>query len=160
MDRRPRYPFALSRTLFRRSLLAGALVALGILVIRPSPDPHAQVVVSHFAFRPHPSHQPRKYSEQVENVCCFSVKRQVFFYPRFIGRIEHCALSKMTLALCAFGHQQVPTARLATQHFAGRRYLKALRHRFLRFTSRYRFWHREPGTYTLDPTSQPKKRPQ
>jgi hypothetical protein len=49
-DRRPRYPLALSRTLLRRSLLAGALVALGILVVRLSPDPHAQVVV--FRFRP------------------------------------------------------------------------------------------------------------
>jgi hypothetical protein len=30
LERRPRYPFALFRTRLRRSLLAGALVALGI----------------------------------------------------------------------------------------------------------------------------------
>jgi hypothetical protein len=60
----------------------------------------------------------------------------------------------MTLALCAFALQQVSTTRVATQHFAGCRYLKALRHRFLCFASRYRFWHREPGTYTLESSSQ------
>jgi hypothetical protein len=43
---------------------------------------------------------------------------------------------------------------VAPQHFAGRRDLKALRHRFLCFASRYRFWHREPGTYTLESSSQ------
>ena len=154
MDRRPRYPLALSRTLFRRSLLAGALVALGISVNRRSPDPHAQVVVSDFAFRPHPSHQPRNIRGRRKAIASFSVKRQVFLYPCFIGRIEHCALSEMTLALCTFGHQQVSTARVATQHFAGRRYLEAFRHRFFGFASRYRFWHREPGTYTLESTSQ------
>src|SRR4029077_10802500 len=80
----------------------------------------------------------------------FSVERQGFFYPRYIGRIEDRGLSEMTLALCAFALQQVSTTRVATQHFAGRRYLKALRHRFLCFAPRYRFWHREPGTYTLE----------
>ena len=154
MDRRPRYPLALSRTLFRRSLLAGALVALGISVNRRSPDPHAQVVVSHFVFRPHPSHQPRRHSGQVENDACFSVKRQVFFYPCFIGRIEHCTLREMALALCTFGRQQMSTARVATQDFTGRRYLKAFRHRLFGFASRDRFWHREPGTYTVEATSQ------
>jgi hypothetical protein len=82
------------------------------------------------------------------------VERQVFFDPRYIGRIEDRVLSEMTLALCAFALQQVSTTRVATQHFAGRRYLKALRHRFLCFASRYRFWHREPGTYTLESSSQ------
>ena len=53
----------------RRSLLAGALVALGILVVRLSPDPHAQVVVLDFILRSHLSHQLRIFFlEQVEDV--------------------------------------------------------------------------------------------
>jgi len=48
----------------------------------------------------------------------------------------------------------MPAARVASQHFAGRCYLKAFGHRFLRFASGNRFWHREPGTYTLESTSQ------
>jgi hypothetical protein len=82
------------------------------------------------------------------------MERQVFLYPRYIGWIEDLGLSEMTLALCAFGLQKVPPTRVAPQHFAGRRDLKALRHRFLCFASRYRFWHREPGTYTLESSSQ------
>jgi hypothetical protein len=82
------------------------------------------------------------------------VKRQVFFHPRFIGSIEDCGFGEMTLPLCTFGRQQVSTTRLATQDFAGRGYLKAFCHRFFRFASRYRFWHREPGTYTLEPGTQ------
>jgi hypothetical protein len=97
---------------------------------------------------------PENFRGRRKAIASFSVKRQVFFYPCFIGRIEHCALSEMTLALCTFGHQQVSTARVATQHFAGRRYLEAFRHRFFGFASRYRFWHREPGTYTLESSSQ------
>jgi hypothetical protein len=82
-------------------------------------------------------------------IACFSVKRQVFFYPRLIGPIEDRGFGKMTLPLRTFGRQQVSTTRLTTQDFAGRGDLKALRYRFFRFASRYRFWHREPGTYTL-----------
>ena len=48
----------------------------------------------------------------------------------------------------------MPAARVASQHFAGRCYLKAFGHRFFRFASGNRFWHREPGTYTLESTSQ------
>ena len=47
----------------RRSLLAGALVALGILVVRLSPDPHAQVVVLDSVLRSHLSHQLRIFFE-------------------------------------------------------------------------------------------------
>ncbi len=152
----PDNPLALSRTLLRRSLLAGAFVALGIFIIRHLPDPHAQVVVSFtFPFSDLTCRiSPERLSGKVENVCRFSVERQVFFYPRYIGWIEDRGLSEMTLALGTFGYQQVPTARLATQHFAGRRYLEALRHCFFSFASRYWFWHREPGTYTLGSSSQ------
>ena len=83
------------------------------------------------------------------------MERQVFLYPRYIGWIEDLGLSEMTLALCTFGLQQVPPTRMAPQHFAGCRDLKALRHCFLCFASRYRFWHREPGTYTFEYSSQP-----
>jgi hypothetical protein len=138
----------------RRSLLAGAFVALGILVTRHLPDPHAQVVVSNFVFRPHPSHQPRNFQGRWRTFACFSVKGQVFFYPRFIGRIEDCGLREMALALCTFGPQQVPAARMATQHFSGRRYLEAFCHSLFSFPSRYRFWHREPGIYTHESSSQ------
>ncbi len=60
----------------------------------------------------------------------------------------------MALAFRTLGGQQVPAARVAPQHFAGRCYLEAFGHRFLRFASGNRFWHREPGTYTLEFTSQ------
>ena len=57
---------------------------------------------------------PERFSGQVENVSpVSSVERQVFFYPRFIGSIEDRGLGEMTLALCAFGRQQVSTTRLA-----------------------------------------------
>ena len=79
------------------------------------------------------------------------MERQIFLYPRFIGCIEDRDFSEMAFALRAFGLQQVAPARLATQHFAARRYLEALGYRFLRFASRYRFWHKEPGIYTLSP---------
>jgi hypothetical protein len=82
------------------------------------------------------------------------VERQVFLYPRLIGSIESYVFSEMTLALGTFGHQEVSMARLTTQHFAGRSYLKALRHCFFGFASRYWFWHKEPGIYTLGPSSQ------
>src|ERR1700759_3815864 len=78
-DRRPRYPLALSRTLLRRSLLAGALVALGIVVVRLSPDPHAQVVVFRFVLRSHLSHQLRTFPEQVEDVRRFLSGTAGFF---------------------------------------------------------------------------------
>jgi hypothetical protein len=85
-----------------------------------------------------------------ERLPAFSVKRQIFFNPRYIGRIEDRGFSELALTLRTFGRQQVSTTRLTTQYFAGRRNLKALGHRFLRFASRYRFWHKESGTYTLD----------
>jgi hypothetical protein len=87
-------------------------------------------------------------------IACFSVKRQIFFYPRLIGFIEDRGFGEMTLPLRTFGRQQVSTTRLATQDFAGRGYLKAFCHRFFRFASRYRFWHREPGTYTAESGTQ------
>ncbi|HSZ80429.1 MAG TPA: hypothetical protein VK775_23690, partial [Chthoniobacterales bacterium] len=74
------------RTLLRRSLLAGALVALGILVVRLSPDPHAQVVV--FRFRPPISpvaSAPNFSGAGGGRSPLFSVERQVFFDPRFVG---------------------------------------------------------------------------
>ena len=80
-----------------------------------------------------------------EQLCRWSVKRQIFFDPRFVGFIENGGFSVLAFALCAFGRQKVPAACLAAQHFAGRRHLKAFRHRFLCFASRYRFWHKEPG---------------
>jgi hypothetical protein len=87
-------------------------------------------------------------------IACFSVKRQIFLYPCFVGSIEDRGFGEVTLPLCTFGRQQVSTTRLATQDFAGRGYLKAFCHRFFRFASRYRFWHREPGTYTLESGTQ------
>ena len=44
---------------------------------------------------------------------------------------------------------------MAAQHFAGRSDLEALRHRLLRFASRNRFWHKEPGMYPLKIDWQP-----
>jgi hypothetical protein len=98
---------------------------------------------------------PENLRSRWRTIACFSVKRQVFFYPRLIGFIEDRGLGKMTLALRALGRQQMPTARVATQHFAGCGDLKAFRHRLFGFASRYRFWHREPGTYTVESSSQP-----
>jgi hypothetical protein len=114
-----------------------------------------RLLFSHFVPRPHLSHQSRKvFGAGGERSPVSLVERQVFFYPRFIGSIEDRGLGQMTLTFRAFGHQQVSTARLASQHFAGRRNLEALRHSFFCFASRYGFWHREPGTYTLASSSQ------
>jgi len=82
------------------------------------------------------------------------VKRQIFLYPRFVGSIEDRGFGQMALPLGTFGRQQVSTTRLTTQDFAGRGDLKAFRYRFFRFASRYRFWHREPGTYTAESGTQ------
>jgi hypothetical protein len=114
-----------------------------------------RLLFSHFVPRPHLSHQSRKvFGTGGERSPISLVERQIFFYPRFIGSIEDRGLGEMTLTFRAFGHQQVSTARLASQHFAGRRNLEALRHSFFCFASRYGFWHREPGTYTLASSSQ------
>jgi hypothetical protein len=94
------------------------------------------------------------YRSRWRTIACFSVKRHIFFYPRLIGSIENRGFGKMTLPLRTFGRQQVSTTRLTTQDFAGRGDLKAFRNRFFRFASRYRFWHREPGTYTLESGTQ------
>jgi hypothetical protein len=88
----------------------------------------------------------------------FSVERQVFLYPRDIGWIKDPDFGEVTLTLCTFGMQLVPPTCVATQHFAGPSYLKALGHRFLCFASRDRFWHRESGTYTLESSSQQESR--
>jgi hypothetical protein len=97
---------------------------------------------------------PEYYRSRWRTIACFSVKRHIFFYPRLIGFIEDRGFGKMTLPLRAFGRQQVPTTRLTTQYFAGRGDLEAFRYRFFRFASRYRFWHREPGTYTAESGTQ------
>lgn len=74
------------------------------------------------------------------------MKRQTFFNPRHVRLVKDRGLSELTLALRTFGCQEVPAAGLATQYFARRSHLKAFSHRFLCFASRYRFWHKEPGT--------------
>jgi hypothetical protein len=73
------------------------------------------------------------------------VERQIFFNPRLVRFINDRGFSELTLALRAFGSQHVPPARLATEHFARRSQLKTLRHRLLRFASRYGFRHKEPA---------------
>ena len=73
------------------------------------------------------------------------MKRQIVFNSRLVRRIEDRGLSELTLALRTFGCQQVPAASLATQDLPRRSHLKAFRHRFLCFASRYRLWHKEPA---------------
>jgi hypothetical protein len=73
------------------------------------------------------------------------MKRQIFFNPRLVCRIEDRSLRELTLALRTFGCQKVPAASLATQDFPRRSHLKTFCHRFLSFASRYWFWHKEPA---------------
>jgi len=102
---------ALSRTLFRRSLLAGALVALGNFLLSGIRRILTHRLLFHISLSDLTRRiSPENFRGRRKAIASFSVKRQVFFYPCFIGRIEHCALSEMTLALCTFGHQQVSTA--------------------------------------------------
>jgi hypothetical protein len=73
------------------------------------------------------------------------VERQIFFNPRLVSFVENRGLSELTLSFCTFANQHMSAACLAMKHFAGPGDFEALRHRFLRFASRYRFWHKEPG---------------
>ena len=73
------------------------------------------------------------------------MERQVFLDSGFISPIKNCALRELALALGTFRGQQVSTTSMATQHFPGSRNLEALCHRFFRFASRNRFWHKEPA---------------
>jgi hypothetical protein len=80
----------------------------------------------------------------------FLVKWQVCLNPLLVSFIDNGHLGELALALRIFRRKHVSAARLAAQYLAGRRYLEAFRHRFLRFTSRYRFWHKEPAIYLQD----------
>jgi hypothetical protein len=73
------------------------------------------------------------------------MERQIFFNSRLVSFVESRGLSEVPFALCTFGRQQMPAACLGTKHFSCPSDFEALYHRFLRFASRYRFWHKEPG---------------
>src|SRR5260370_19680228 len=85
----------------------------------------------------------------------FSVKGQIFFYPRLVSFICDLALSEPALTLRTFRLQQMSAAGMGTHHFACGSHSKALSDRLLRFASRNRFWHREPGIYLCDVDWQP-----
>jgi len=85
----------------------------------------------------------------------FSVKRQIFLYPRLVSFVRNLTLGELALALCTFRLQQMAAAGMAMQHLAGSSHFKAFSDRLLRFASRNRFWHGEPGIYLCDVDWQP-----
>jgi hypothetical protein len=147
LDRRPRYPFALSRTRFLRSRLAGALVALGIHFHPTAAGPSSTgscfiSLSSDLTCCVSPSE-----AGQEENNEPFLIIRQIFLYPRFVSFVRYLSLCELALALRIFRLQQVAASGVITQHLSGRSHFKAFSDRFPGFASRNRFWHREPGMY-------------
>jgi hypothetical protein len=106
-----------------------------------------------FNFRPPTSpvaSVPKHFGTGEERSAAFLVEWQVFFNPCLVSFVENGGFSELALALRIFRHEQVSTASVATKHLAGRRHLEAFRHCFLRFASRYRFWHKKSAIYLQD----------
>ena len=154
LERRPRKPLALSRTLLRRSLLAGALVALGIhsrpgcgrLIDRPLLlpicPPTSPVSLRNY-FGRWATALPTRLS-----------KRKIFFNPCLVCPIQDCSFRELTFPFGALRLEQMAPTRPAAQDFPGASHFKALGYRLFRLTSSDRFWHKEPVKYASPGDSQ------
>jgi hypothetical protein len=75
------------------------------------------------------------------------MERQIFLDPGFISPVKNRAFREVALALGTLGGQKMPATSVTSHHFSGPGNFKAFRHRFFRFASRNRFWHKEPAIY-------------
>lgn len=70
-----------------------------------------------------------------------SSKRQIFLDSREVRHVHKRGFAKLTLALRAFGSQQVAFRRVPAQNFTGASHFEALGNSFLRLSTCNWFWH-------------------
>ena len=138
----------------RRSLLAGALVALGI-----HSRPGCGRLIDRQLFLPICSPTSpvslRNYFGRWATVLPWRLtKRKIFFNPCLVCPIQDRSFRELPFPFGALRCEQMASARLAAQDLPGASHFKALGYRLFRLTSSDRFWHKEPVKYASPGDSQ------